>query len=328
MKLERLMTITILLLNRKRIQAQELADRLEVSLRTVYRDLESLGQAGIPIVSYTGMEGGFEIMDSFRLDRQLLSLDELTALSTALRSLETTRAFDRSDMEKLLGKVGAMVAQAESGRTTDGDRVHIDFTPWKNSEEDRSRYESLRQAVKDRKLIRLKYTSRKGEEQEREIEPMALVLKTYAWYLHGYCRLRGDYRIFKLSRIRDLKVQSETFVRRAESLAELNERWKTPGSLHESVPIPVTLRFQASAAVAVMDRFDEQEIERLPDGTLLVRTTYPNEQWLIGTVLHYGTDVIVLEPASVAEKVRRVALAIAEQYGGAGPDAIENGKEE
>ncbi|MFE6954519.1 helix-turn-helix transcriptional regulator, partial [Bacillus velezensis] len=90
MKLERLMTITILLLNRKRVQAQELADQLVVSLRTIYRDLDSLGQAGIPIVSYTGMEGGYEIMDSFRLDRQLLSFDELTALSTALRGLEST----------------------------------------------------------------------------------------------------------------------------------------------------------------------------------------------------------------------------------------------
>ena len=87
MKLERLMTITILLLNRKRIQAQELADRLEVSLRTVYRDLDSLGQAGIPIVSYTGMEGGYEIRDSFRLDLQWLSFYEMTALSTAIRGL-------------------------------------------------------------------------------------------------------------------------------------------------------------------------------------------------------------------------------------------------
>ncbi len=317
MKLERLMTITILLLNRKRIQAQELADRLEVSLRTVYRDLESLGQAGIPIVSYTGMEGGFEIMDSFRLDRQLLSIDELTALSTALRGLETTKAIDRSSMDKLLGKVGAMVAQAEQGRAAEGDRIQIEFTPWKNSEEDRSRYESLRQAVKDRKLIQFKYTGRSGDEQEREVEPMALVLKTYSWYLHGYCRLRGDYRIFKLSRIRELDVRSDTFNRRAESLAELNDRWKATGT---NEAIRIALKFKASAAMSVMDRFDEGEIERMPDGTLVVRTTYPNEDWLLGTVLHYKTDVRVLEPASVAAKVRQIALAIAEQYSATASD--------
>ncbi|MFD0674797.1 helix-turn-helix transcriptional regulator [Cohnella sp. GCM10027633] len=317
MKLERLMTITILLLNRRRIQAQELAERLEVSLRTVYRDLETLGQAGIPIVSYTGMEGGYEIMDSFRLDRQLLSFEELTALSTALRGLESTQAYARSNMDLLLGKVGAMVAQAEKGRAgEEGDRIHIDFTPWKNGEEDRSRYESLRQATNDRKLIRFKYTGRQGDEQERDVEPMALVLKTYAWYLHGYCRLRGDYRIFKLSRIRELSVRSDTFIRRDRSLEELNERWKKPETNGANAAIPVVLQFQASAAASVMDRFEDKNIERLPDDKLIVRTTFPNEDWLIGTVLHYRTDVVVLEPAWIAAKVRREALAIAGQYVG------------
>ncbi|RED83288.1 helix-turn-helix transcriptional regulator [Cohnella phaseoli] len=322
MKLERLMTITILLLNRKRIQAQELADRLEVSLRTVYRDLDTLGQAGIPIVSYTGMEGGYEIMDSFRLDRQLLSFDELTALSTALRGLESTKAYDDSNMDLLLSKVGAMVAQAEQGRAGagEGERIHIDFTPWKNSNEDRTRYDSLRQAVNDRKLLRFKYTSRKGEEQEREVEPMTLVLKTYSWYLHGYCRLRGDYRIFKLSRIRELAVQSETFVRRAEPLAQIKDQWVNPQESDKQEVISVVFRFKASAAVSVMDRFDESEIERLPDGTLIVRSIYPNEKWLITSVLHYATDVIVLEPADIAAKIRQAALDIAAQY--AAPDPI------
>ncbi len=314
MKLERLMTITILLLNRKRVQAQELAERLEVSLRTIYRDLDTLGQAGIPIVSYTGTEGGYEIMDSFRLDRQLLSLDELTALSTALRGLESTKAYDGSNMDLLLSKVGAMVATAEKGQAGEGERIQVDFTPWKNSEEDRSRYDSLRQAVNDRKLIRFKYTSRDSGEQEREVEPMALVLKTYSWYLHGYCRLRGDYRIFKLSRIRELNVQSESFVRREKSLAELNERWKKPEKDAADTPIQAVLRFKASAAVSVLDRFDESEIERLPDGQLIVRTAYPNEKWLLGTILHYMTDVKVLEPASIAMKVKRIATEIASQY--------------
>lgn len=314
MKLERLMTITILLLNRKRVQAQELAERLEVSLRTIYRDLDTLGQAGIPIVSYTGTEGGYEIMDSFRLDRQLLSLDELTALSTALRGLESTKAYDGSNMDLLLSKVGAMVATAEKGQAEEGERIQVDFTPWKNSEEDRSRYDSLRQAVNDRKLIRFKYTSRDSGEQEREVEPMALVLKTYSWYLHGYCRLRGDYRIFKLSRIRELSVQAESFPRREKSLAELNERWKKPERAAADTPIQAVLRFKASAAVSVLDRFDESEIERLPDGQLMVRTTYPNEKWLIGTVLYFMTDVMVLEPASVAMKVKRIATEIASQY--------------
>ncbi|MBO9609700.1 MAG: YafY family transcriptional regulator [Paenibacillaceae bacterium] len=316
MKLERLLTITILLLNRKRVQAQELADQLEVSLRTIYRDLDSLGQAGIPIVSYTGMEGGYEIMDSFRLDRQLLSYDELTALFTALRGLESTKAYDGSNMDLLLGKVGAMVAQAERGRTGEGDSIHIDFAPWRSSEEDQTRYDSLRQAVNERKLIRFQYTSRTNGEQEREVEPMALVLKNYAWYLHGYCCLRDDFRIFKLTRIRELRVTSKLFIRRAESLAQLNDRWKAPERSEPKEEIAAVLRFNASAAASVMDQFDEKEIERLPDGRILVRKLYSNEGWLIRTAFHYLTDVEVLEPAAIAAKVKQTALDIAGKYDG------------
>jgi predicted DNA-binding transcriptional regulator YafY len=105
MKLERLMAITIILLNRKRVQAHELADQLQVSLRTIYRDLESLNLSGIPIVSYTGAEGGFEIMESFRLDRQLLSYDELKSLALALQGLHSTGIINEDNMDRLMDKV-------------------------------------------------------------------------------------------------------------------------------------------------------------------------------------------------------------------------------
>lgn len=315
MKLERLMAITILLLNRKRVQAQELADRLEVSLRTVYRDLESLGQAGIPIVSYTGVEGGYEIMDSFRLDRQLLSYEELYALLTALRGLQSTQAMDRSNMDRLLNKVGALLSQAEQKHTGDGEQVQIDFTPWKNSAADREKYESLRQAVQDRQLIRFTYAGRQGEENERSVEPVGLVLKRYVWYLHGYCRLREDYRIFRLSRIRNLLVLAEVFVRRAESLDTLNERWQ-PAFNEETVEL--VLQFAEAVKIHVIDQFDETAIQRQQDGTLLVRAALPNGPWLIGMLLRFGTNVLVLEPASIAAEVRRTALEIAARYGETG----------
>jgi len=311
MKLERLMAITILLLNRKRVQAQELADRLEVSLRTVYRDLESLGHAGIPIVSYTGTEGGYEIMDSFRLDRQLLSYDELLALFTALRGLKSTHALDGANMERLLDKVGALVAQAEQGRQAEGEHIQIDFTPWKNNAADRERYELLRQAVQDKKLIHFSYSGRQGEDTERRVEPMGLVLKGYAWYLHGYCLKREDYRVFKLSRIRELRVLADAFNRRTATLTMLNDRWSPPQS---GQTIDMVLKFSGAAKLSAMDHFDESKIERLQDGSLLVRAPFPDEHWLIGLMLHFKTDVLILEPARIAAQVRQTALEIAALY--------------
>ncbi|WP_314588866.1 YafY family protein [Paenibacillus terrigena] len=315
MKLERLMAITILLLNRKRVQAQELADRMEVSLRTIYRDLESLNLAGIPIVSYTGVEGGYEIMDSFRLDRQMLSLDELIALSTALRGLQSTQAVHHSHMDRLLDKVGALVSQAEQGRLSEREQLIVDFTPWRKSEVERAKYEALQQAIREIKLIQFGYTDNQGEETQRCVEPIGLVLKRYTWYLHGYCLTREDYRTFRLSRIHHLQIRPDTYDRRDVALAKLNERMdaQLQADRHEQT-CRLVLEFSGDAKVAAVDHFDEQDIERLPSGSLLVRTTVPRQKWLIGFLLHFKTDVIVREPADLAAEVKKAALEIAAMY--------------
>jgi predicted DNA-binding transcriptional regulator YafY len=311
MKLERLMAITILLLNRKRVQAQELSDRLEVSLRTIYRDLESLSLAGIPIVSYTGVEGGYEIMENFRLDRQMLSLDELMVMFTALRGLQSTQAVNHSHMDRLLDKVGALVSQVEQGRFAERDQVHVDFTPWRKNESERAKYELLQKAITEKQLIKFAYTDSQGEDSERSIEPMGLVLKGYIWYLQGYCLSREDYRTFKLSRLRELRILADHFHRRDMTVTKLNEQWRRPRS---EQTVELVLRFSGAAKVAAADHFDESEIERQPEGTLLVRTTLPDEKWLISFLLQFKTDLLILEPAHIAAEVRKTALDIAAMY--------------
>ncbi|MBD2870351.1 helix-turn-helix transcriptional regulator [Paenibacillus arenilitoris] len=313
MKLERLMAITILLLNRKRVQAQELANRLEVSLRTVYRDLETLSMSGIPIVSYSGNEGGFEIMESFRLDRQMLSFDELHALFTALRGLQSTQAMKRHNMDRLLEKVGALVSKAEREHMADTDQVAIDLTPWTSGAASGALYEALHSAVQDKKLIRFAYTDGNGEETERRVEPQMLVLKGYTWYLHGYCLKRDDYRLFRFSRIRDLAILPDTFRRRSLPLAEVNERWEAAWR-QESVDL--VLRFTGKAVVAAMDQFDPADMERQPDGSLIVRTRhyYKDFESMIGFLLSFQTNLTIIGPARIAEAVRQSALDVAGLY--------------
>ncbi|MGG6310864.1 helix-turn-helix transcriptional regulator [Paenibacillus macerans] len=310
MKLERLMAITMILLNRRRVQAQELADKLEVSLRTIYRDLESLSLAGIPIVSYTGTEGGYEIMESYRLDRQMLSFDELMALSMALRGLQSTQAMDPAQIDRLLEKVGTLVTQAEQEHLTVSQPIQIDFTPWKKSEAERQKYESLHHAVQGHKRVHFHYLNAQGEDSERLIEPIGLALRGYAWYLYGYCLTREDYRTFKLSRIRSLEVLEDHFTRREAAPIRSQDRgqWR-----RESPMIRVVLKISGDAKVYAADRFDEHEIERLADGTFLVRTTMPDNKW-VGFFLQFGTDLLILEPADLAAKVRKAALEIAGLY--------------
>jgi predicted DNA-binding transcriptional regulator YafY len=311
MKLERLMAITMILLNRRRIQAQELAERLEVSLRTIYRDLESLSLAGLPIVSYTGGEGGYEIMDSFKLEKQMLSLDELTAMFTALRGLQSVQAYQATDMERLLDKVGAMVAQAEAGQPGERSRLHLDFAPWKRSEAERVKYHSLNDAIKAHRVVSFAYVNAQGEESERRIEPVGLALKGYAWYVHGYCYSREEYRTFRISRIHKLQVLEETFSGRQTTLPSFNEKLQRHNIAER---LAVVLRFEGNAKRYAMDHFEEGEIERQADGALLVRSTLPDTQWIIGILLQFRAELLIVEPPELAAKVRQEALAIAAQY--------------
>ncbi|WP_458122658.1 helix-turn-helix transcriptional regulator [Paenibacillus sp. Z3-2] len=310
MKLERLMAITIILLKRKRVQAHELAEQLQVSLRTVYRDLESLNLAGIPIVSYTGAEGGFEILDSFRLDRQLLSYDELTSLIIALQGLKSTGTMNENKLERLMDKVGALVARAEQGGLDYRDHLRIDFSPWRNSEADRTKFELLRQTLRERRVVVFTYVDGKGEVTTlRSVEPMELALKGNVWYL---CLKRNEYRSFRLSRVRDLQATPERFVRRQLPVSDSQKRDRqTP---EYGATIELVLRFKGAAMAAASDHFEEHELEWQPDGSLIVRTTLPDQPWIIDFLLHFRTDVVVVEPGSIAMKLRAAALSIASLY--------------
>ncbi|PZE20135.1 helix-turn-helix transcriptional regulator [Paenibacillus xerothermodurans] len=310
MKLDRLLAITMLLLNRKRVTAKELTERFEVSVRTIYRDLECLNQAGIPIVSFAGASGGYEIMDQYRLERQYLSMEELQAIVIALKGVRSS--LDDTDIGGLLDKVGALVAKSERNNIDDlSQQILIDINPWYGAEVERERLTVLRAAIRDTKLIQMNYINSQGETSERECEPMGMVLKGYVWYLYGFCRLRHDYRIFRLSRIDGLTVLSETFERKHKPLDQLDVRWNRPDVQNV---VKLVLQFQPRVKSRVRDYFGHAKVEDLPDGTVLVTSVQPEEPWLYSMLLSYGPDVKICEPISVAEAVAAQARKIVELY--------------
>jgi predicted DNA-binding transcriptional regulator YafY len=310
MKLDRLLAITMLLLNRRRVGAKELSERFEVSLRTIYRDLESINQSGIPIISYTGSDGGYEIMDQYRLDRQLLSLDELQSIILALKSMHPS--LEEQDMGSLLDKVGAMMSKSEQGEAAAlNQQIVIDLNPWHGGETEKEKLSVLRKAVRELSLIRFAYTSSQGDDSERDCEPVGIVLKGYVWYLHSYCRLRQDFRIFRLSRIENLRILPETFERRLMPPDQLTYRWDRSNSPQH---VRLVLIFQPKAKAKVQDYFSPEQIVTQPDGTLLVTAEQPEEPWLYSLLLSYGADVLIIEPKSVAQAVLKKAQEIVQLY--------------
>jgi predicted DNA-binding transcriptional regulator YafY len=310
MKLDRLLAITMLLLNRKRVSAKELTERFEVSLRTIYRDLDCLNQAGIPIVSFSGASGGYEIMDQYRLERQYLSLEELQSIVFALKGVHST--LEEQDIGILLDKVGALMAKSEQSQTDNlSQQVVIDLHPWQECHGEKEMLSTLRMAIRQTQLVRFAYTSSYGDTLERQCEPMGVVLKGYVWYVYGFCRLRQEYRIFRLSRVERLTVLSQTFERRAHSLDQLKVRWERKD---DQSLVRLVLQFDPRAKASVQDYFGVNQIHTQEDGTLLVTAVQPEEPWLYGMLLSYGPDVKILEPDSVRQAVLERAQKVVEMY--------------
>jgi predicted DNA-binding transcriptional regulator YafY len=299
------------LLSQRRINAQTLADKFEVSLRTIYRDLETINMAGIPIVSYTGTDGGYEIMEQFRIDRQIVTLEDLQSILIALRGIQAS--LDDKEMDGLLTKIKALVARSEQHHKEElGETLMFDTNLWHGGRlKDRSILASLRQAANHRSVVSFLYTNTEGIGEQREVEPIGLAWKGYAWYLYAYCRLRCDYRTFRLSRISALRIHLEHFSNRGVRMEELDARW---GNKETGPVIHLLLRFHSRMRVRVEEAFGVDGVDNQKDGSMLVKASYPDNHWTYGMLLSYGPDVQVLEPPGVAEKIKELGKQIYENY--------------
>lgn len=304
MKLERLLSLTTALLGSgRRLGAEELADRFEVSLRTVYRDIETLNRAGIPIVSYPGPDGGYEIMPSYRLDRQILTLEQLVALYTAVRGIRS--ATGGTDMDELLEKIGALIPERASRPSAGG----LDLRHAANADV-RANIRALDRAIRETRVTGIGYMDGEGAETFRTVEPMGLYLKRSAWYLWGWCRLRMALRVFRLSRVTRAQILEETFERRALTIEDIDRGRERP-----SDGVEATIRFQPSAKARVRDVFDAGRIVENPDGTLQVSAYYYTVEQAVEHIIRFGVHAKVLEPPEFVQALHDRALQIARLYG-------------
>ncbi|WP_053376447.1 helix-turn-helix transcriptional regulator [Paenibacillus sp. FJAT-27812] len=293
MKLDRLLAITMSLLNQTRVSATELAERFEVSLRTIYRDMESINQAGIPIISFPGSDGGYEIMSGYRIDKQVLSFDDFLAICSALRGAKS--ATDSSDINELLERIGALMPAPASGASSV--QVDLDFKPAPN---DKGKIELLHKAIKELKVVRFHYLDNKGQETERMVEPMGLFLKGYVWYLYGYCLTRSDIRVFRLSRMLHLSSLPDTFIRRNYTMKDVEQQFMEKADFQK---VRAVLRFQPEMKTRVRDEFGYDEVSDHSDGTLSVIAHYSSTERAVRSILSYSSYVMVIEPAELIEEL-------------------------
>ncbi|MCR8641106.1 WYL domain-containing protein [Paenibacillus sp. N1-5-1-14] len=219
MKLERMLAITILLLNKGKMHPSALAEHFDVSIRTIYRDIDVMGQAGIPLFFKKGKGGGYELGTQFRRDHLFMSVEQLHAIIHALRSVQP--AIDVKYVGRFMERVKEMIhlSNLNIPLTIPAEPLD-DLNPWTPIHPDFRKMNMLRQATTHHHLVRMQYTDMQGTKSVRTIEPMSLVLNGYEWYIRAFCRLRLGHRIFFVSRIDEISLMDEKFNPRIEPLYE------------------------------------------------------------------------------------------------------------
>ena len=310
MKLERMMAILTLLQAREWLQAGELAARFEVSVRTIYRDVEALNLAGIPIETRQGVGGGIRVMPGFKLDASLLTERDLKDVVTALKSIST--AMPGAPESVLLEKLDRAVPQArkpEFRRRTN--EVIIDISPWGDDERQREKLAVLRSAVEEGRVLGFDYLDSQGKRSRREVEPQTLVFKGMNWYLFGWCRKAEDFRMFRLSRLTAPTLGEQSFQPR-EVLTE-ERPWHAAWVAPER-NLTLVLRFGAQAQARLAEWFESEQIEAQPEGGYLVRLQMADTPWLDAYVLGFGAAAEVIEPPALRDRIARTARELAVLY--------------
>lgn len=287
-----------MLLNRRRVTAKELAERFEVSVRTIYRDVEALNGAGIPVISSQGHEGGLTIPDNYKLSRQLLTFDDMLSVLSTLQGVNKTMQND--DLQRIIEKFTALIPEdKEPYYRTHSDSFIIDIDPWGMSDKLRKTIQTVSAAVGKSHLLRFSYTDATGTKSQRIVEPHTLIYKSFTWYLFAYCRNRADFRMFRLSRMQDPAPLPEHFAKRERG--DLSRF-----SAQDSRPL-VTLRikFSPSIRVKVEEHFEPSQLQHAEDGTITATLTFPEDQWILSFLLSFGSDAEVLSPPQWRETMKR-----------------------
>lgn len=300
MQINRLFEIVYLLMDKKSITANELATHFEVSKRTILRDIDVLTTAGIPIYTTQGKGGGVSILNKFVLNKTVISEDEQQQILFALQGVAATRNIET---KSILGRLQSLFEK------TNKDWIEVDFSRWSSSKTDRAKFDSLKNAIISERVISFTYSNSYGETSDRKAYPLKLVFKSKSWYLQGFCLLKSDCRTFKISRMSNVNMLDDAFDGKNFQIPKIEHfEYKSPNL------VDVKLYFSPHVAYRAYDEFDEQDIIKNEDGSLIASISVPNDYWLYNYILSFGVAVEVLEPQSVRDEIVRQAEEIKNKY--------------
>ena len=304
MKIDRLIGILSILLQEEKTTAPELAEKFEVSRRTINRDIEDLCKAGIPIRTAQGTGGGISIMDGYCIDRTILTSKDMQMILAGLRGLDSVSG--KRYYGQLMDKIQTGSSEFISGR----DSMLIDLSSWYKGSL-APKIEVIQNAIENRHIIQFMYYAPSGE-SNRRVEPYYLVFQWSSWYVWGWCLERKDYRLFKLNRMDCVVETDRGFLRRDVPMPDLSNEKIFPGG------IKVKALFTPNMKWRLVEEFGPNCFTETDDGRLLFSADYTDMENLVTWLMTFGAKVEVLEPEEVRDIIRRNAEEILKIYGGLG----------
>jgi len=299
MKLDRLLGILTILLQKDRVTAPELAEKFEVSRRTIGRDIDALCIAGIPIVTHQGIGGGISIAEGFKLDKSVLTTDELSGMIAALKGIGSISP--QSNIERTLDKLHAGASSVVSLR----EPIIIDLSSYYKGQLT-EKIELIKRAALEARLIEFDYYYDKGD-THRRIEPYFVIFQWSAWYVFGFCLERQDWRLFKLLRLWNLTLCEESYAPK-----EIPPE-KRDFNLQYNEKIKLVALFDPSVKYHLIETYGLDCFTETGDG-LLFELGFTNREFLISWLLGFGDKVKVLEPEDIVEKIKTAAGNILSRY--------------
>jgi len=300
MQINRLFEIIYILMNKQNVTAQELAERFGVSKRTIFRDVDTLSVAGIPVYTGQGKGGGISLSPDFVLNKSILDEQEQNEILSALHVLSNMKT---AQTDQVLRKLSTVFNK------TAVNWLDVDFSGWGAGSADV--FNGLKTAVLQRRIVEFDYYSAYGERTHRRVEPLQLRFKAKTWYVSAFCLTRQGGRLFKLTRVKELVVTDERFPERDPSAAPAEP---APEAHPEAPWVGMKFKIAPEMAYRVYDEFDADTLEIQPDGSFVVTVMWPRSEWTYGEVLSYGEYIEVLEPEDVRGIIREKLRGASAKY--------------
>ena len=304
MKIDRLLGILTILLQKDIVTAPILADRFEVSRRTINRDVEDLCKAGIPLVTLQGIGGGIKIADGYKMDKTLFTTKEMQTILAGLKSIDSVDG--TSGYKTLVDKLyGGNQEELVNVYDESGSIVIDSASYYKGSLS--PKIATVKDAIELSNMIEFDYYGPSGE-SHRKIEPYLLVFQWSNWYVYGYCLLKKDYRMFKLNRLLNIGICEEKFIKRKYPNIKMSMEKIFKNGIH------LIAEFDSSCKWRLIEEYGMESFKQQEDGTLLFEFDFANENNIFSWVLGFTDQVRIIEPDTVKEKYLHIIQNIQKKY--------------